>query len=238
VPFLVHGVSREVPEVTEGDDGEPSFLTVAHGPLVGLVSSTPDEEALPTRANLLHHTRVLERAIEQTTVLPMRFGVVVPDTDTLVADFLAPEQERLLATLDRLAGHVELRLRGSYQEAHVIREVLDEDPRAARLRGRGGTDAKMELGERIVAGIDRRRDRDMATVAAKLRPHVAAASRSDVAQPLDAFSWSFLVPETGRDAFERAVDELGEELAPVVELELVGPVPPFSFADGTDDAWD
>jgi hypothetical protein len=237
VPLLVHGIAREAPEAAREDDGSPSYLTVADGPLVGLVSETPDEEALPTRANLLHHTQVLEHVTEHSTVLPMRFGVVVPDAEVLIADFLTPEREKLLATLDRLEGHVELRLRGAYDEAQVIRVVLDEDPRAARLRGRGGTDAKMELGERIVAGIERRRARDVAVVDAALGPHAAAATTVSVTQPLDAFSNSYLVSADGRDSFEAAVDRLGEQLAPVVKLELVGPVPPFSFADGTGDAW-
>jgi hypothetical protein len=237
VPLLVHGIAREAPEAAAGDDGSPSFLTVADGPLVGLVTETADEEALPTRANLLHHTQVLEHATEHSTVLPMRFGVVVPDAEALIADFLTPERETLLATLDRLEGHVELRLRGTYDEAQVIRVVLDEDPHAARLRGRGGTDAKMELGERIVAGIERRRDRDAAVVEAALRPHATASTAAPVTQPLDAFSNSYLVSGADRDGFEAAVDALGDRLAPVVKLELVGPVPPFSFADGTGDAW-
>ena len=236
MPLLVHGIGREVPSTTE-DDGPPSFDTVVDGPLVGLVSETPDEEVMPTRANLLHHTQVLERASDHTTVLPMRFGVGVRDDDTLVRDFLTPQREQLLEDLDRLEGHVEMRLRGAYEEAAVIREILDEDPRAARLRGQRGTDAKMELGERSVAGIERRRTRDAARVQATLRPHVAAATEAAVAQPLDAFSTSCLVAERDRDAFERAVDELGAELAPVVRLELVGPVPPFSFAEGSADAW-
>lgn len=236
MPLLVHGIGREAPTTT-GDDGSPSFETVVDGPLVGLVSETEEGEVLPTRANLLHHTQVLEQATAQTTVIPMRFGVVVPDAETLVREFLTPQREQLLEDLDRLDGHVEMRLRGAYEEAAVIRDILDEDPRAARLRGQRGTDAKMELGERIVAGIERRRVRDAATVQAALRPHVAAATATSVTQPLDAFSTSCLVAESQRDDFEQAVDELGAQLAPVVRLELVGPVPPFSFAEGSADAW-
>jgi hypothetical protein len=237
LPFLVHGVTRASSDAALPGDAAVPFDTVTEGPLVGLVSETDEAEALPTRANLLHHTKVLEQVGAHATVLPMRFGVVVPDREALVADFLVPERDDLLATLDRLEGHVELRLRGTYDEAHVIRDVLDSDPRAAQLRGRRSTDAKMELGERIVAGIDRRREHDLARVGAALEPHAAASSPSSVSQPLDAFSVSFLVAEDGRAAFESAVDELGGALAPVVSLELVGPVPPFSFADRTAAAW-
>src|SRR5690606_2704066 len=117
---------------------DPAFRAVEVDGLVGLVTEIDEPDALPTRANLLHHTEVLEHVGAQTTVLPMRFGVVVPDLGALSEDFLTPERDRLLGTLDRLDGHVELRLRGRYDEPHVIREVLDSDPQAARLRGRRG----------------------------------------------------------------------------------------------------
>jgi hypothetical protein len=234
VPLLVHGVSRS-PVVPA--DGDPAYDTVEAGPLAAVVTRIDEEEALPTRANLLHHTRVLEHVGTQGTVVPMRFGVVVPDEQALIDEFLRAERDRLLASIERLAGSVELRLRGRYDEAQVIREVLDSDPRAARLRGRPGTEAKMELGERIVAGIDRCRDRDTERATTALRPHAAAVSAGAIGEPLDAFTLSFLVAETRRPDFEAAVDRLGDELAPLLRLELVGPVPPFSFADESEQTW-
>lgn len=237
MPFLVHGVCREhPPSATEAVDA-PVFRSVAAGGLVGVASETEETEALPTRANLLHHTHVLEHVGAHVTVLPMRFGVVVPDLDALVADFLEPDGERLRAALERIEGHVELRLRGRYEEARVIREVLDSDPRAAQLRGRRGTDAKMELGERIVRGIARQREHDTARVSAALGPHATALTSSTTAEPLDAFSISFLVADPQRADFEAAVDELGQALAPLLRLELVGPIPPFSFTDLAEEAW-
>jgi hypothetical protein len=215
----------------------PPFRSVTEGDLVALVSELEADEVLPTRANLLHHTRVLEHVGAETAVLPMRFGVVVPHLQALVDDFLTPERDRLVATLERLDGHVELRLRGRYREDEVIREVLEHDRRAAQLRGRRGTDARIELGERVVAGIEQRREQHLERVEEALRPHVAAMTNGAVADPLDTLNLSCLVPDTARADFEEAVDELGAALAPVVEFELVGPLPPFTFTDLTDDAW-
>jgi hypothetical protein len=234
VAYLVHGIARALPS---GATSDLDVTTIEHHPLVALVTATEDEEALPTRANLLQHTRVLEQVGAHATVVPMRFGVLVPDAEALVDDYLEPQREQLLSALDRLEGHTELRLRGRYDEAEVIREVLEHDPRAARLRGRHDTDAKMELGERIVAGIDARRDADRDRARAALLPHAAAVADSGTSEPLDAFSLSFLVAENDDGAFDGAVDALGEELAPVIALELVGPVPPFSFATDEASSW-
>ncbi len=237
MPLLVHGVTRSALAPQSATGHEPAYETVLDGELAGVVSRTADEEALPTRANLLHHTRVLEHVGAHTTVIPMRFGVLVPDDAALIDDFLVPERDGLLAGLDRLEGHVELRLRGQYDEAEVIREVLDADPRAARLRGRQDTESKVELGERIVAGIERRREADLARATEALEPRAAASTGTAVSEPLDAFALSFLVAESAREAFDTAVELLGAEFAPQLELELIGPVPPFSFAATEVDRW-
>jgi hypothetical protein len=239
--LMVHGVVRAssvgelAPTDMDGEDVEVSRVT--HEDLAALVTPTDHDEVLPSRANLLHHTRVLERVGGRTTVVPMRFGVVVPDPETLVRTYLKPAHDELVETLKRLKDHVELRLRGRYHEDAVITAVLKADPRAARLRGRGTFEAKMELGERIVAGIEQRRHDDADHVTAALTPHAADVSPGEVASSLDAFLLSFLVAVAERDAFEERVDQLGVEMAPVVELELVGPVPPFSFAARQVHSW-
>jgi hypothetical protein len=234
---MVHGIGRDVAAATIADLDLPDVERVEGGALVAVVTPTDADEAMPTRANLLMHTRILEQLGARTTVVPMRFGVVVPDAETLVRDFLEPERERLEAALTRLDGHVELRLRGRYVEPEVIREVLVDDPRAARLRGQRSTEAKMELGERIVDGIARRRPADRDRAVAALSPNSAANDEGTISEPLDAFTLSFLVADADRARFELAVDELGDDLAPVVRLELVGPVPPFSFASDEEGSW-
>jgi hypothetical protein len=238
VPLIVHGLlgadtARELNVgLLRAPADEPVDL-VTHRDLAGLVEHTDDDEVLPSRANLLTHTRILEAVAERTTVLPMQFGVVVPDAQTLVATYLGPEHDDIVARLERLAGHVELRLRGRYDEEAVLRDVLASDRRAVRLRGRTGFAARMELGERVVAGIEARRDRDAAHTVEALRPHATDVAAGRVAEPLDAFSASFLVDRGRIQDFDRAVDHLADDLSPLVHLELVGPLPPFSFmADG------
>lgn len=232
MPLLVHGIIRagSLAEGELSDDADGDVGIIAHGELAGIVTTTDEGEVMPSRANLLRHTRVLETATETTTVLPMRFGVVVPDGDTLVREYLVPEQDRLLGTLTRLDGHVEIRLRGRYDEESAIRVVVASDRRAARLRGRRGMDAKMELGERIVAGLEALREQHLQQAVDALRPPAADAAPGRVAEPLDAFAISFLVDHDELEHFDREVERLADTLAPVVELKLIGPLPPFSFA--------
>lgn len=233
--LLVHGLLRAEPAAAIDLDALSERLGadirfVAHEGIAALVSETAGGEPLPSRQNLLTHAGILEAAAERDTVLPMRFGVVAPDGEALVSTFLAPQQASLLARIERLRGHAELRMRGTYDEETIVAEVLEGDRRAARLRGRESFDARVELGERISAGIERRRDRDAAHAVETLRPYITDAAAGEVSEPLDAFAVSFLVAEERLPDFDRAVEQLGADLTPRVQLELVGPLPPFSFA--------
>jgi hypothetical protein len=234
MPLLVHGVldsasGERVSREELADAAGSAVDLVVDGALVAVVSEIDTPEAVPSRANLMAHTRVLERLAGTATVAPMRFGVVVAGREEL-EEQLEHRREHFLDVIHRLEGHLELRLRGRYEQDEVVREVVAADPRAARLRGSGSFDARMELGERVVAGIEARREVDRDLVLRRLAAHVADVAVSDVADPLDAFAVSLLVHEDDVAEFDAAVESLGVELSPTVRLELVGPVPPFSFA--------
>jgi hypothetical protein len=216
MPLLVHGVldAAALEASASPLPSDDDLDVVVHGAVAAVVRTTDDDEVLPSRANLLAHTKVLESLASEATVLPMRFGMVVADDQELVDGYLSPQQDALAAALERLRGHVELRLRGRYDEEAVLREVVAADPGLARLRGRSGVEARMQLGERVVAGIEARRERDLDRLVDRLGPHVAGLVAGSVAEPLDAFSLSLLVAEDGMDAFDRALDELGEDVAP------------------------
>src|SRR5690349_6592800 len=81
-----------------GIDDQPLGL-IADGELAALVSDVPDDYLEAGREELLTHSRVLERAVERTVVLPMRFGVVLPGEEAVREQLLAPFREELAAQL-------------------------------------------------------------------------------------------------------------------------------------------
>src|SRR5919197_3104744 len=68
------------------------------------------------RDELMAHSQVLERAIEGGTILPMRFGIVMPNESSVRDDLLAPYREELESQLAEFDGKVEINLKGMYDE--------------------------------------------------------------------------------------------------------------------------
>jgi len=132
----VYGVVRAGDLLLPKDGGindEPVALVTLEG-LAALTSDVPDEYLEAGRDELLTHSRVLEQALEGGAVLPMRFGVVMPNEKSVRDQLLAPHREQLEAQLEEMDGKVEINIKGIYDEDAVLREVLAEHAEVAQLR--------------------------------------------------------------------------------------------------------
>jgi hypothetical protein len=221
---------------SEGVDASKQVRRISHDGIAALVSDLPTD-ALSAARDLRAHWSVLEEAAARTTVLPVRFGTVMESEEAIVADFLAPNAERLGAVLAELDGSVQLSIKGYYDEERLLREVVSETPAIARMRERvqalpeaASYYDRIQLGELVAAEIDRHRDRDAESVLVRLEP-LAEAAKVEPPGTKDAFNTAFLVRRDRVDAFSDAVQELAGELGDRIRIRYVGPLPPYSFAD-------
>jgi hypothetical protein len=211
--------------------------TVAGGRLGALVSDL-ERGALTAARAVRAHWGVLEAAAEHATVVPMRFGTVLADDEAVRDELLAPNAEELERLLAQLAGRVQLKVEGRYDEPRMLREIVAASPPIAALQRRvqGRSEAagyydRIRLGEAIAAAVDRRRAADTDRAEATLAPLAEAHRVEEARTPDAAFNLSFLVAEDHVDAFGAGVAALREELGDAVALRFVGPLPPYSFAE-------
>ncbi|WNM33535.1 GvpL/GvpF family gas vesicle protein [Streptomyces sp. Li-HN-5-11] len=203
------------------------------GDLAAVVSDAP-EGLRPKRKDLLAHQNVLSEAGAAACVLPMRFGSVAPDDDT-VTSVLAERAEHYKERLGALEGKVEYNVKGSHVEEAVLHRVMAENPEiraraeANRQAGGGSYDDKVRLGEMVAAAVQAREAEDAAEVLRALQPAAAAVSEGP-----ESTGWlanvSFLVARETAQEFLAAVEEARKNL-PHLELRVNGPLPPYSFVE-------
>jgi hypothetical protein len=222
---------------TRGIGGRRVTLVQGDG-LAALAGAVPCEELKPGSAELTAHARVLERALGHGPVLPMRFGVVMPDEDAVVAQLLEPFREDLLAQLRSLRGKVELHLRAIYEERALMAAVVAAEPRiAARGQALRDTDPdatyyeRIELGQLVAGAVERIRVQDEAAILDALAPLAVAYSASEAANERVAADLAFLVEEDALGRFDAAVDDLGRRNDGRIRLRYVGPRPAYSFVE-------
>lgn len=239
-PRYVYGVVRaeaKPPEGVSGIAAAPVEL-VAEGELAALASVAPAEYLEAGREELLTHSRVLEAALRQATVLPMRFGVVMPDEQTVRERLLAAHRDDLCEQLREMDGKVEVSIKGIYDEQAVLREVIAADREVAKLRDAiHGKPAeatyyeRIRLGELVTAAFNAKREADTDAVLAALRPEAVAVELGDPAHERMAVNASFLVLRSRLEEFDQAVEELGAAQAGRIRFKYTGPLPPHSFVE-------
>lgn len=236
----VYGVVRSKgasPPKAAGIDGEPVGV-VAHGSVAALTSDVPGDFLEAGRQELLAHTRVLEEAMEASVVLPMRFGVVMPDEETVHDRLLAPFAETLEAQLQEMDGKVEVTIKGIYDEEAILREAISESREISELQEtiRGKPEAatyyeRIRLGELIAAALDEKRGAAAPRIIDRLAPFAVDVRPGEPVHERMAVNASFLVERARLGEFDRVVDETGAEYAGRIQLKYTGPLPPHSFVE-------
>ncbi|MBB1245632.1 GvpL/GvpF family gas vesicle protein [Streptomyces durbertensis] len=184
------------------------------------------------RRDVLAHQGVLEALMRDGATLPMRFGLVGPDDDEVVAA-LRREADVYRERLAELDGHVEYNLKAVRDEADLLREVVSDSAEIRQLNEQtradeGDHDKRVALGEMVAREVTTRHQREADEVASRLAP---AATRSHLADPgpQQFLNVSFLVPRTDADTFVAAVRQEADRRGDAYAFTLTGPLPPYSF---------
>ena len=232
----VYGVVRSgatLPEELTGRAEQP-VRRVGDDDLTVLVSDV-EEDARVGRADLLAHAHLLEAVAADSTVIPVQFGVIMPDDDTVRREFLGNERDRLLGLLGAFDGYVQLTVRADYVEEAALREVVRRDREVAELRDAAAKSddqaLQVRLGEAVANALGSLRDEAADMVVRWLQPHAHAVAVNQPRGAYEVANIALLVHRGARTKLDAAVADLDRELAGQMTLRYVGPQPPYSFLD-------
>ncbi|MER6538522.1 GvpL/GvpF family gas vesicle protein [Streptomyces sp900105755] len=223
-----------LPDGMEGVGDPPRRVRVlTEGELAAIVSDAP-EGLRPKRRDLLAHQNVLAEAGGGGCVLPMRFGSVAPDDDT-VTGVLAERADHYLERLRTLEGKVEYNVKASHVEEAVLHRVMSENPElrglaeANRKAGGGTYESRLQLGEMVAGAVKVREAEDAGEVRQALEPEAAAVSVGP-----ESTGWlvnlSFLLDRHSVETFLAGLERL-RRTHPHLDLSVNGPLPPYSFVE-------
>jgi hypothetical protein len=239
--LYVYGIVPAGAEPPPGEGvGDPpgALRTVVEGHLAALVSPLAPDARTGTRGDLAAHDRVLGEALARTTVVPMRFGIVMDDEETVVEALLRRHEPELTELLSALEGHVQMTLRGYYLDDVLVREVVRADPAIARaharLRGQPEVRTQGEriaIGQAVAAAAARRREADEHALLERVAPVVAEVRAEEPANERVAVNLQLLVHRDRRAELDALVGKISEEQSERMAFRYVGPIPPYSFAD-------
>jgi hypothetical protein len=225
----------------DGVDGKP-VSRVTHGGLAALVSEAPEVPVKANRRNLLAHTEVLQEVVKTECVLPMQFGVVMPNEAAVEEELLAAHEDALAEQLAAFAPHVEVDLKVTCPEELLLRTAIAERPDIAELReslrGRPADATyfeRIKLGEAVAAAVEEKRRALVGHVVGRLEPHAVSSAVGEPTHEQMLVNVAFLVAREELANFDDHVDAVAKELGTDMRCKYTGPLPPFHFVETAAD---
>ncbi|AEN14188.1 MULTISPECIES: GvpL/GvpF family gas vesicle protein [unclassified Streptomyces] len=221
---------RPLPSEAVGVGAPPAPLRLlSEGPVAAVVSEAPPQ-LRAKRRDLMAHQELLVRLTDTRPVLPMRFGVVAPDEETVRGELTGARKSHL-AALRHLSDGVEINLK-ALPSQDALAAVVAEEKQVRRLRDevrrRPGYEANVRLGEAVAAALARR----AAEAGQKILHALTPLAREVVPGPEVqgcALNVSFLVDRHAGDHFRTEAQKLADSHRGHVELRIAGPLPCYSF---------
>jgi len=221
------------PEVTGRQ--EQDVRVVSDGSLGAIVSDV-DVGARIRRQDLLAHAHVLEWYAAEHPVVPVQFGVALPDEDAVRRDVLEQQGESLRELLDWFDGLVQVTVSAQHYEEPALVEVMRREPELVRLRDELSSfpdlqDRQVQLGQAVAGALEELEAEDRAMLLDELAPLARAVAEQETEGAHEVLNAAFLVERGSRGAFDAAVGELRAKHEELMQLRYVGPQPPYSFLE-------
>lgn len=234
----VYGIvpaEAELPRGLAGVKGEPVEKLVSGG-FAALVTPVPDPDSVGTPDDLLAHSTVLDRIAAEGPVLPMTFGTIVPDAETITSVVMPSMQDTYAESMRRVDGATQFTVRARYVRERVIGEMVAENREIAALRESTASQSedashydRIRLGQLVVEEFQRKAAVDSEDIIAALSPLVRETSVRETTQADDVVELALLVDRGSAEGFEQTVEKLAEETLGRISFRLLGPQAPYDF---------
>ncbi|MDH7578642.1 MAG: GvpL/GvpF family gas vesicle protein [Bacillota bacterium] len=214
---------------------EVAVYTIHYQDLACLVSDTSSPVCDPLPENLLTHEKVLQAALQDYTVLPVRFGTILKDRPAVEA-FLAQNYFEIKQVLADLTGKIELGLKVIWKKDAFIREIEAAEPRIPELKKRIAerlpeecTGLRLQLGQLVAGVVEDRRRFYVRVIYEPLAECAFLASLNPLAGERMVLNAAFLVEKEREAEFDRLVNRVCEKFEDRFDFKYTGPWAPSSF---------
>ncbi|MGD0460938.1 MAG: GvpL/GvpF family gas vesicle protein [Tepidisphaeraceae bacterium] len=212
-----------------GIDDQPVRAVVGQS-LAAVVSPVGACRLRPERRHLMAHQKVLASLGFDRGVLPLRFGVILPD-EPKVRFILKTHETDLRRQLARVRGRVEMGLRVKWKEEDVFKNLLELNPvlRQTRDRMPNTREAAIEIGRQVAEALERERQRQQELLREVFGDGVVEFCFNGPKNDAQLLNAACLIPSDRSAEFESGVHRLGAMLDDRYLIDFNGPWAPHHF---------
>jgi len=216
-----------------GDRGD-TVTTIAYGELSAVVSSVPMSNYVISREVMLCHEEVLEKVMQDYTILPVRFYTVAPNAEE-IRRLLRTRYTEFKTLLRELDNKVEVSLKAYWKDMNrVMLALLKHGPSAQRSVAAGQARlvtgiAQAERGS--LTALEERPAQMRELLLKSLKPLAVDVRLNNSYGENMILNASVFVDRSREKDLDTLVERLSAQYAESVAFQYVGPIPPYSFVN-------
>jgi uncharacterized protein with PIN domain len=214
--------------------------TLPYQDVAAIVSSSPIVKYPVSRENTIAHAKVLEKAVEESTVLPVRFCTIATDEEIIVERVLKTRRQEFLDLLREMKGKIELGIRARWIDLNAIfAEVVEENKdikalKKALLNERNEQRkyaSTIKIGELVQKALEEKKKREAEELLKALRPLSLDYKENQFYGDMNLVNAAFLVAREKESDFDRKINELEKIHSERKQIKYTAPIVPYNFVE-------
>ncbi|MBU2540718.1 MAG: GvpL/GvpF family gas vesicle protein [Candidatus Omnitrophica bacterium] len=184
---------------------------------------------------LIKHQQVIEKLMENFTIIPMRLGTFASDEDE-VRYILAKAYPRVKDIFNKISDKIEIDVAATWSDFNSILKEIGEEKEIKEIKERlsanpkGVTlDEQMKIGVMVKKTLDKKREKYAGQIQKALTPVSQDFKAHGLMDDKMVVNSAFLINKHEYEDFERIIEELNTEFHDELNFRCVGPLPPYSF---------
>ena len=239
IPLYLYGIfPNTIPEtlVIEGLDKQPVHSKVVDE-FCFLYSEALQEKYLASRRNLLAHERVLEQTMQEgfNVLLPLRFGLVVKDWETIISQLINPYREQLNQLFKKLAGRREVSIKIFWDAKAELQAMMESNQELKQQRDdmegkKLSMDEVIKIGQLIETNLLARKQAVIEAFSNELNPLSQEIVESDPMTEEMIYNAAFLIPWESESEFSERVEVIDQKFGDRLRIRYNNFTAPYTFA--------
>ena len=216
---------------------EELVYVISNGRISAVVSNDDNEKIRPERRHLAAHQKVLKRLMEDTTPLPMSFGIIA-DGPKAIQQILSRYNKDFLAELHRVSGKVEMGLRVTWDVPNIFDYFVTTHPelRSARdtyfgTQREPSQEDKIELGRMFDRMHNEDREAHTEKIEEALSRYCSEIKRGNYRSEAEIMNLACLVGREAQEQFEQGIMEAANLFDNNFAFDFNGPWAPHNFVE-------
>jgi Gas vesicle synthesis protein GvpL/GvpF len=219
-----------------GMDNQPVYSNNLQG-LTFLYSTAKHKKYLSSRRNLLTHEKVLEDVMNAgyRTLLPLRFGLVINDWETVTTELIEPYEEQLQKLLTHLGGKREVSIKIFWDKQLELQGLLEENSNLkAKRDSLQGKALRMEevidIGQMIEMALEQKKEQIINSFRAALNPLAKDILEGETMTADMIYNCAYLIDWEQEESFSYKVEEVDQKFGDRLRIRYNNFTAPYSFA--------